>query len=73
MLDTSWTTIATRPRSIPGRQGDLIWSPIPNAPLEISDAHRLAADGEIVMASRHHADVVELVVRQAGKATKRAA
>ena len=63
MIATTWTAIATRPRTGPGLSGDLVWTPVDDAPIDIAAAHRLAADGLLIMANRHHNDVVELVVR----------
>ncbi len=58
----AWTTIAQRPRYVP--EGRLTWSEVPNAELRLSDAHALAATGQLIMANRHTDEMVFLVVKQ---------
>jgi hypothetical protein len=53
---------------MPGRSGDLVWTPVADAPIDISAAHRLAADGLLIMASKHYSDSVVLVVRASKRA-----
>jgi hypothetical protein len=58
-----WTPIASRPRNPLSR---LLWSQLPDAPIDLETAHRLRRTGEIVMASRHSAAQIDLVVRPSG-------
>jgi hypothetical protein len=58
-----WTPIASRPRD---RLSRLLWSQLPSAPINLETAHRLRRKGEIIMACRHSAERIELVVRPSG-------
>src|SRR5215218_5141240 len=64
LLLRRWTPIATRPRNVVA-DATLLWSPMPDTPLDIADAWRLAETGMLLMAQRHFPDRVELVVRAA--------
>jgi hypothetical protein len=61
-LPADWTVIATRPRLSLGRD-TLQWMEVEGGPVSIAEAHLLAASGRAVMANRHSADLVELVIR----------
>ena len=58
-----WTPIATRPRD---RLSRLSWSQLPDAPIDLGTAYRMHRAGDIVMASRHRAAHIDLVVRPSG-------
>jgi hypothetical protein len=62
LLPPGWTVIAERQREPTGREL-LYWHERPGTFLRLSEAHRLAAKGVILMANRHFPDRVELVVR----------
>ena len=63
-ITAGWTPIAWRPRATdPGSL--LTWTPYLDAPIDVSAAHRLQVAGRILMANRHNADRVELVIRRA--------
>jgi hypothetical protein len=64
-LPVEWTPIAVRPRFARPSSAVLTWSALPEAGLTIEQAHALAAEGVLVMASRHTETRVELVVRLA--------
>jgi hypothetical protein len=65
LLTQSWTPIAMRPRA--SATGVLlVWSPLPDAPLDVAGAWQLADAGMILMAQRHFLDRIELVVRATG-------
>jgi hypothetical protein len=61
-LPDCWTAIAERPR-VSVRKQLLEWQELPDAPLKVADARLLYASALIVMANRHFADRVELVIR----------
>jgi hypothetical protein len=58
----SWTIIAQRPRD--ALQGHLMWSEVPNTELGLREAQSLVAAGKLLMANRHTARTVYLVVKQ---------
>ncbi len=62
-LDDAWTVIAHRPRTTKGIDDLLTWQHLPDAPLTIREAHKLAKKGLLVMANRNSAERVELVIR----------
>ena len=63
-LPAAWTPIASRPRQ--SNTYELPpWKAVPGAPLTIAEAHALLDAGRIVMANRHTAACVTLVVRPA--------
>jgi hypothetical protein len=57
VIPEGWTATAWRPRS------ESLWRTISDAPLELSQAKRMAERGELLMADRHLGDRVELVIR----------
>jgi hypothetical protein len=68
-LPADWTPIAFRPRRS-RYQEPLLWSSVFEAPIDIEAAHRLRKLGAIIMASRHTADRVVLVVRRAASSSR---
>lgn len=63
-LRPGWTAIAERARDGVGGEV-LIWDALPHAPLSVDAARRLVRSGRLLMAQRHHAHHVELVIRPA--------
>ena len=57
-----WIAIAMRSRQCLDGQ-KLHWQPISGAPVSIEEARCLADAGTLLVASRYHPDLVELVVR----------
>jgi len=62
VLPDKWTMIAVRLRESP-TGAYLSWVAVPGAPIGIMDAHKLVAQGRLLMAQRHAFNRVELVIR----------
>jgi hypothetical protein len=58
-----WTPIATRPRGSRNVHCKLFWTDIIDAPISSDQARVLAKQGRLLIATRHHPDHIEMVVR----------
>ena len=58
-----WTPVATRERDTPDIWTKLEWVDLIDAPLSSEQARQLAKEGRLLIACRHYADRIEMMVR----------